>query len=77
MGRVTVGLGGYETRVSGLDGWTGALIGVTVGQSCSWTGVAVRLEGSWIVVLVKRERLIGSLITMATVGQDGGWTELK
>ena len=75
--RVTVGLGGYETRVSGLDGWTGALIGVMVGESCSWTGVAVRLEGSWIVVPVTRERPIRSLVAMATVGQDGGWTELK
>ena len=70
--RVTVGLGGYETRVSGLDGWTGALIGVMVGESCSWTGVAVRLEGSWIVVLVKRERLIGGLVALAKVGLDGG-----
>ena len=72
LGRVTVGLGGYETRVSGLDGWTGALIGVMVGESCSWTGVAVRLEGSWIVVLVKRERLIGGLVALAKVGLDGG-----
>ena len=72
LGRVTVGLGGYETRVSGLDGWTGALIGVMVGESCSWTGVAVRLEGSWIVVLVKRERLIGGLVALAKVGLGGG-----
>ena len=70
--RVTVGLGGYETRVSGLDGWTGALIGVMVGESCSWTGVAVRLVGSWIVVLVKRERLIGGLVALAKVGLGGG-----
>ena len=68
MRRVAVGLGGYEIRVSGLDGWTGALIGVMVGESCSWTGVAVRLEGSWIVVLVKRERLIGGL---GRLGQGG------
>ena len=61
MGRVTVGLGGYETRVSGLDGWTGALIGVTVGQSCNWTGVAVRLEGSWIVVPEKERKALGEL----------------
>ena len=70
--RVTVGLGGYETRVSGLDGWTGALIGVMVGESCSWTGVAVRLEGSWILVMVKRERLIGGLVALAKVGLGGG-----
>ena len=70
--RVTVGLGGYETRVSGLEGWTGALIGVMVGESCSWIGVAVRLEGSWIVVLVKRERLIGGLVALAKVGLGGG-----
>ena len=48
------------------------LIGVMVGESCSWTGVAVRLEGSWIVVLVKRERLIGGLVALAKVGLGGG-----
>ena len=51
-----MGLGGYETLVSGSDGWTGALIGVMVGQSCSWTGFAVRLEGSWIVVPVNERK---------------------
>ena len=63
-----MGLGGYETPVSGSDGWTGALIGVMVGQSCSWTGFAVRLEGSWIVVPVNERKAYKELGRQCTVG---------